>query len=109
MFRLFGGPEAKAIVVFGGEDELFHAGLGGGARDLAGVKIHWIEDLFAFVALVPFLVSESVDCEMEETDEFHFLPLKLARAGHRSVRSGRVGGGGDEAVRDAQRGGKENS
>src|ERR1700678_1509604 len=72
-----------------GQDQLLHPRLAGDAHDLAGVELARIEHRLALIAVSPFLARKGIDGEVSEPDEFHLLPLKLARTGHRPVRRGR--------------------
>src|SRR5277367_4878353 len=83
------GPQAKAVVMLAGENQLLHARFPGDADDLAGVERDGVEDVLAFIAVAPFLAGKSIDREMGEADEFHFLPAKLTLTRHGAIRRGR--------------------
>ena len=81
-------PEAKAVVMFAGQDQFFHAGVARRANDLLCVKIGRVENLFAFIPIAPFLAGECVDGEMQEAAKFSLLPRELSCARYGAVRSG---------------------
>ena len=80
------GPQAKAVVVFGRQDETLHPGLFGCRNDLVGVEGGRVEDLLVLIAIAPFLVGEGVHGEMQEAIELHLVPAKLPLSGHRAER-----------------------
>ena len=61
-------PEAEAVVVLGGDDDAFYAGLFTHARPLAPIQFSGVENFGAFPAVPPFQVGEAVDVEVHEGD-----------------------------------------
>src|SRR5436190_1411900 len=63
LYRMFGElrrPEAETVVMLAGQNQLLHACVTGGAGDLVGIEIGWIEDLFIFAAVAPFLIGKGI-------------------------------------------------
>src|SRR5205085_11683079 len=71
------GPETKAIVVLGGEDEGSKACRARAPRPLPRVELRGGEDGRIFAAGPPLAVGEGVDAEMQEHRELVTLPLEL--------------------------------
>jgi hypothetical protein len=81
MLGVSAGPQAKAVVVFGRQDQPFHSRVFSRRRDLVGIEIRRIEYRFAFVAVAPLFVGERIYGEVDETVKLHFMPAELARGG----------------------------
>src|SRR5215471_12480659 len=90
MLGILRRPQAESVVVFTGENQRFHAAGGSRADNLVGIKIRRIKQGLAFVAVTPFLVSESVHREMDKAAKFEFVPLDLTGGRHGTERSWRV-------------------
>src|ERR1044072_2903807 len=56
----FTGPEAKAVVMFSGDNDGFHTGQFSGTRPLAGIQLCGIEDLGVFIGMSPFRVRKRI-------------------------------------------------
>ena len=78
MFRIFTGPETEAIVMFGGDDDLFHAGIPANFCPLIGIQFGWIEQCRIFRSITPFLISKCVNSKMDEGRKFQLLPGVLS-------------------------------
>src|SRR5579859_4723032 len=97
-----GGVEvAEAVVVFGGEDDVFGAGLFGDARPLVGVEIDGVEGLVEREPPLSLVFGVGVrqwpdqagvglgpGAEVDEKSEFGVLPL-VKLAGRRMLGEGR--------------------
>jgi len=59
-------PEAEAVVVLGGDDDAFYAGLFGNPHPLPAIQLSGVENFGAFRAVPPFQVGEGVDVEVYE-------------------------------------------
>ena len=79
------GPEAEAVVMFGGEDDATHAGAFGCGHPLAAVEGGGVEEVFGFCAFAPFKACEGVGAEMAEHVHLHALPPHLLGCGARAV------------------------
>ena len=77
VFAVFAGPEAKAVMVFGGDDDAFHTGELRGTRPLPGIKFGRIEHFGVFVPMPPFLIGKGIRAEVDEHVIFQLLPLHL--------------------------------
>jgi len=86
VLAVFRRPQAKAIVMFAGQDQPFHSRRRRGAHNLVSIEISWIEERRRLVTVAPFFVSEGVDGEMDESIELHFMPAELPRGRNRPVR-----------------------
>ena len=116
------GPEhAEAVVVFGGDDDVFHAGILGQAHPFLGVELHrvelagellvlgdghlgFLEEPFAVVGVaVPLAGGHGIDAPVNEQAE-----AGLAEPGHALVAlGGRFGGLGNEGGGDEGQCGQE--
>src|SRR3954452_21908322 len=67
-------PEAEAVMVFGGQDQLFEPARLQGGHDLVGIEIGWIEDRGIFITRSPFTVREDVHRKVYETVGFQLMP-----------------------------------
>ena len=77
MVREPGRPEAEPVVMPGGDDHHFHAGIANRADPLAGVESCRVKERRIFVPLSPLVSRKGVDAKMEKGDEFEALPGKL--------------------------------
>src|SRR5215467_3772256 len=78
MFGVFRRPQAEPIMMLAGQNQSFHSRRGGCARNLIRIKINRIEDCRRLISVTPLFVGESVEAEMNEAVELHFMPAKLA-------------------------------
>ena len=83
-----GWPEAKAVVVFGRDDNAFHAGVLRRSGPLSAVQFRGIEQVFRLRPTAPFGPAEGVGAKVNEHVIFHLLPTQLRFCGHRPVRLG---------------------
>ena len=79
------GPEAEAVVMFGGEDDATHACSLGCGDPLVAVEGGGIEDVFGFGTLAPLFAGEGVGAEMAEHVHLHALPPHLLGCGARAI------------------------
>src|SRR5579859_8193438 len=100
MFGIAARPEAEAVMVFGGQDQLLEPTRLAGSHDLVGIEIGWVEDRGILITRSPFTVLECVDREVYETVGLQVMPCPLPRGRHgtvgfgsRSRRQGRARGG----------------
>ena len=77
------GPQTETVVVFGSDDNAFHACSLGCGYPLATVEGCGVEDVFGLGSLAPLKAGEGVGAEMAEHVGLHALPAKLSwcRAG----------------------------
>lgn len=92
MLRGLGGPRAEAVVVLGRIDHALHAAFLEGFHDLGGIEVRGVENLRVFVSVSPFPAGKGVQAEVDETVEFHALPVHLLGRRHGAERFGRVCG-----------------
>src|SRR3990170_3668005 len=78
------GPEAKAVVVLGGEDQGAEASRFGHPGPLPGIQGRGREDGGIFPPIAPFPIGEGVDPKVEKERQFIALPLELGRRGYRA-------------------------
>ena len=78
MVGVLRGPQTKAVVVFGGEDQTVHAATTGTVDDLGGIEIAGVENCRGFVAQSPFAVAKGVDGEVQKTIKLVSVPGLLA-------------------------------
>src|SRR6266404_6027818 len=99
-----GRPKTEAVMMLAGQDDAAHSSIDQRANDRVGVELGRIEDGGVLVAVTPFLVSESVDTEMQERRGLQFMPAQLTcgrhrfdkRRGSKSRRNGRQKGASAE-------------
>ena len=77
------GPKAKTVMMLGGEDHSFHAGVHQGLRPLFAVQPGRVEGSGIGITISPFTVIERIQAEMDKSVCFHFLPLHLFLFGNR--------------------------
>ena len=87
------GPQAEAVVVFGGENDTFHAGCFGCGRPLAAVEGSGIEGVFGFGSLTPLKAGEGVGAKVAEHVGLHALPAELSRCRAGAIWCRRLYGG----------------
>src|SRR5699024_3762270 len=80
-----GGPQAEAIVVLGGEDDVLRAELSSQSGPLLDVEVGGVEELWGERAVAPFPTGEGVDPEVEEDPETVTLPGELRGCGGADV------------------------
>jgi hypothetical protein len=85
MFGVATRPEAEAVMVLGGQDQLLEPTRLEGGYDLVGIEIGWVEDRGIFITRSPFAVRECVDREVYETVGFQVMPCTLPRGGQWTV------------------------
>ena len=85
MFGVAARPEAEAVMVFGGQDQLLEPTRLAAGHDLVGIEIGWVEDRGIFITRSPFAVCECIDREMYETVGFQGMPCPLPRGGQGTV------------------------
>ena len=99
MFGELRGPQAEAVVVFGGQDEKPDSGILEDGGPLPGVEVGGIEPPRIFLAVAPLAVSEGVHAEMSERDELVPLPGELLRGGNGKSVGGAAEADGNEECR----------
>ena len=90
------GPEAEAVVMFGGEDNAGHASFFGSRYPLTAVEGGGVEDVFGFGSFAPFKAGEGIGSEVAEHVYLHSLPADLLGGGAGAV--GRRGFDGGASV-----------
>lgn len=80
------GPETKAVVMFGRENQSFHSRGFCRLDDLVGVEIGGIENPRLFISIAPFFVGEGVYREVKKTVKLQLMPAKLTGGRRRSER-----------------------
>ena len=73
-------------MMFASQDEFHHLFLGRDARDLIGVEIRWIKNIFPVIAVAPSFAGKGVDREMTSQNP---SPLTPSAARWRQARTGR--------------------
>ena len=81
-------PEAKAIVVLGGEDHRSESARSCRARPLPGIEARRVEDAGILGPVPPFATAERVDGEVNEHRELGALPGELLGRGARALGDG---------------------
>jgi len=102
-----GGPEAKAIVMFCGEDDAFESRFLCDAHPLIAIERGGVEEVGILRTEPGAAAGESVHAEMREQREFVFLPGELRGRGERTngfrrfsgIQAGRHGGNEGENQR----------
>ena len=81
-----GRPQAKTVVVFGRDDDAFHAGIPGHLCPLSTVQFCGVEQVLRFCSAAPFGSTERVGAKVHEQVVFHLLPPQLRLRGHGTER-----------------------
>ena len=76
-------PEAEAVVMFGCNDDSFHARSNQGSCPLFAIQFLRIEGLYIRISVSPFLIIEGVEAEMDKSIGSQFLPCHLLGGWHR--------------------------
>ena len=80
----FGRPETEAIVMFGGDDGHLETGFFKSPHPLFAVQRGRIKDGRIFSTISPLSSGESIYTEMQESGQFHTLPLQLLGSGYKA-------------------------
>ena len=99
VFRGGGGPQAETVMMLGGEDDAFHAGLRQRFHDRVRVESRGGEKVWILVAVAPLLAGERIHGEMQKRGGFELMPAELPRGRNGAIGSG--DGGAERANRDA--------
>lgn len=79
-----GGPKAEPIVVLGRKDNHLEAGRLEFAHPLLGIQLRRFKEGGRFLTVAPLSVGKGIDAKVEESRQFHPLPLQLLRGGHKA-------------------------
>src|SRR5690606_32677263 len=77
--RRLGGPEAKAVVVLGGEDGIPHARLFSNPRPLTAIESRGVKQCGIFGPVTPLPAGKRNDAKMDKEAKLEVLPAELLR------------------------------
>src|SRR5712671_3793208 len=81
VLSLFGRPQAKPVMMFRDEDNIFDSGRFGGSHPLLWIGGRWIEGRWVRCSVSPLAVHEGVWAEVNDRADFEILPSHLLRTG----------------------------
>ena len=80
----FCGPETETVVMLRRDNSHFETGFLEGAHPLFAIQFRRIENVRVFCAVAPLTTGESIHTEVQESGQFHLLPLQLLGSGNQA-------------------------